>query len=123
MVRTRGLFSATLISGTTAGDGFFGAVGIAKVSDQAFTAGIGSMPTPLSESFWDGWLWHSFFDLRVASGATENWEGGITRLVIDSKAMRKFDANEVLYAAFDVVLIGTAAMNVFFDTRLLLKHI
>ena len=38
-VRLRGMFHAFLTVSTAAGDGFFGAVGIGVVTQQAFTAG------------------------------------------------------------------------------------
>ena len=51
LLRTRGIVHLSLTSATSAGDGFFGAIGICVVSDQAFTAGVGSMPTPITEAF------------------------------------------------------------------------
>ena len=115
--RTRGLFVANLISATSAGDGFFGAVGIGLVTAAAFAAGISSVPTPITEAGWDGWVWHSFIEVhkgRADQGAMES-----QRIEIDSKAMRKFDQDMVLFAAFEVTEIATAVADLFLDSRML----
>ena len=65
IVRTYGLLSLMLRSATAIGDGFTGAFGIGKATAAAFTAGIASLPTPLMEVDWDGWLVHQFFDVRT----------------------------------------------------------
>ena len=122
LLRTRGLFHAFLVSATSAGDGFFGAFGIGLASDQAFTAGASSMPRPLDESFADVWLYHQF--ISVHAGEPGGLSGGVEgsqRFDVDSKAMRKFDANIVMYAALQVVETGTAVMKVFFDSRILFQ--
>ena len=61
IVRIRGSFMVFLESFTAANDGFTGAIGIGIVNSQAFAAGIVSMPTPITESDWGGWMWHQFF--------------------------------------------------------------
>ena len=38
---------------------------------------------------------------------------------VDSKAMRKFPSEFSLYAAIEVVEIGVAELDVFFDSRVL----
>ena len=118
IVRTRGLFSASLTVGA-AGNGFFGAVGIGIVSQPAFTAGIASMPTPISEAVWEGWMWYSFFDCRT--GVNPDDGSSIHRIEVDSKAMRKVSNDDVIFAAIEVVEVGTATLEVQFDTRILLK--
>jgi len=83
---------------------------------EALSAGIGSVPTPLTNISDENWLWHSFFDCRV--GMTDAADGaGFMRIVIDSKAMRKWDTGHGLYAAFEVVEVGTAQMDLFLNTR------
>jgi len=117
LIRTRGLFAAVLESATSVGDGFFGAIGIGKATSSAFAAGIASLPTPLTEINWDGWLYHSFFSLHSSLGQNENQ----LVMVIDSKAARIVGTDETLYAAIEVVEIGTAIMSVHLDTRMLSK--
>jgi len=60
-VRTRGELVMYLESASAAGDGFTGAFGIAKATMAAVTAGVASVPTPMTEVEWDGWLYHRFF--------------------------------------------------------------
>jgi len=117
MVRHRGLFVANLVSATSAGDGFIGAVGIGIVSSSAFTAGISSVPTPVTEMGWDGWLWHSFFE--VHKGSVDGVGSEHQRIELDSKAMRKLEEAMTVYAAFEVTEIGTAAVDLFLDSRVL----
>ena len=121
VLRTRGLFTVFLRGpGAGDGDGFHGAVGIGKCTTAAFAAGIGSLNTPLTEPQWDGWLWHSFFDI-FDNDTTFASDLKYQRMEVDSKAMRKFDAAEVLFAAIEVVEVGTVTLNAFFDTRMLFQ--
>ncbi len=100
------------------GDGYFGAVGIAIASDQAFTAGVSSLPTPLSEASANVWLWHQY--LSVHGEATDVGEASSNqRIEIDSKAMRKLRDDDVIVAVMQVVETGVADMDVFFDSRAL----
>ena len=121
LVRLRGYFEALLESGAAAGDGFFGAIGIGIVETAAFTAGIVSVPTPLTEDDAELWLYHRFFGVHVNSAAGVNDPGAHIRFEVDSKAMRKFSDDQTMYAAVEVIEIGTAALDMFFDSRVLLK--
>ena len=125
VVRIRGNFQAFLLSYSSAGDGFHGAVGIGLASEAAFTAGIASLPTPITEAGWDGWLWHNFFGVHggLAAGASAV---GVSNpgvdIDIDSKAMRKVSDDMVIYAAAEVTETGVASMSVFLNSRMLLKE-
>ena len=120
-MRTRGLFTAFISStGAGDGDGYFGAVGIGKATAAAHTAGIASLPTPITEADWDGWMWHSFFHVFIPD-LTFGLDSQYQRIEIDSKAMRKFDQSEVLYAAVEVVEVGTVVLKVHLDTRMLFQ--
>ena len=124
VVRIRGHLSALLTSYSAAGDGYHCAVGIGIASAAAFDAGIASVPTPLTEAAWDGWMYHSFFDVHGALAAGASAVGvanGGAELDIDTKAMRKILDEMTLYAALEVVELGTAVMEVWTDSRLLLK--
>ncbi len=123
LLRTRGIVDL-FTKGTVAtdGNGFFGAVGIGVFTDQAFTAGVASLPTPLTDSFSNVWLWHQYISVHV--GDQSEYSAGpesAQRVMIDSKAMRKFDANQVLACILEVVEIGTMEMNVFHDSRILFQ--
>jgi len=121
IVRIRGQFDFMLTLATAAGDGFQGAVGIGIASTAAVTAGIASVPTPITEQGAESWLWWHVFSVHnpvvSSSGITRS---GFQRIEVDSKAMRKFeDAAVTLYAAIEIVETGTATMTVRHDSRVL----
>ncbi len=73
-----------------------GAYGMAVVSAEAFTAGVASVPEPMTDADWAGWfVWRSFsysFEFNDATGINFvpwNFE-------VDSKAMRRVRPNEVI---------------------------
>jgi len=130
LVRTRGELVLNLLSTTSAGDGFIGAFGIGVATSQAFGAGAASMPAPVTEDDWDGWLYHRFFsitaggilDTGVASARLQVMAAGASlRVEVDSKAMRKTPQNMTIFAAIEVVEAGAATMAWFFNSRLLFK--
>ena len=122
LIRTRGILDIVMTSATSGGDGFFGAVGIGLVTTPAIVAGVASVPTPISEVEWDGWLWHSFFSVHASIGGAFNNPSSAFRMEIDSKAMRKLEGTQMsLYAAIEVVEIGASAISVFLNTRTLHK--
>ena len=118
LVRTRGeMLLRTSAVGDVAAE-MSGAVGIAVASENAFGAGSSSLMEPFGDSEWDGWIWHSFF--RV--GGLINDGSGVQRIVIDSKAMRKIKALDIVYGAMRVeVESGIVTMQVAADTRMLFK--
>ena len=118
IVRTRGVVGLTLTAGSQ-DDGFFGAIGFGLVAENAFAAGASSCPSAFLDADWDGWLWHTFFDIR-------GWVTGLVpphqSIVIDSKAMRKWEGDEMtLFGSTDVVETGVASLTVNADTRVLVK--
>ena len=128
LVRTRGSGLAFLTSATNAGDGYFGAFGIGLASAPAITAGIASLPTPITESDSDNWVYHQFFQLFAphtidGTASTDTADGpSWIRFEIDSKAMRKVSDSDVgLYMAWEFSETGTAAMSFTADCRMLTK--
>jgi len=124
LVRTRGEVQIFLTSVTAIGDGFHGAVGIGVVTEQAFAAGVGSVPSPFDNAEWDGWLWHSFFNVHQRTsteGDGVNDTCGHIRIPIDSKAMRKWTSEQVIIGVVDQFEDGIAVMEVFVDCRMLVK--
>ena len=131
LIRTRGEFLMYLISATAAGDGFHGAIGIAKATTAAVLAGVASVPTPITEEAWEGWLYHRYFSIiapgpmAVATAAQETLQhAGVTaavRFEIDSKAMRKANIDESFYFCVELVQHGTAAAEFLMNSRLLTK--
>jgi len=130
LIRTRGQLLLFLRSATASNNGFTGAFGIGMVTDQAFTAGIASMPGPLNDDEWDGWLYHNYFAVFASSViAAEvsnaddfaNTQSAVLRMEIDSKAMRKTKSKQVMFAALEVEETGVADMSWFFNSRQLFK--
>jgi len=119
VVRIRGYVELVLNQVSTTLDGFRGAIGIGIASVPAIAIGVTAVPTPVTEIEWEGWLWHQFFSLHgvVPSVTVER------RLAfqIDSKAMRKIDTEEAIYAVIEATETGAANMSVVLGTRLLLK--
>jgi len=120
LVRIRGSLQAYLTTGATPGDGFHCGFGIGLITGDAFAASV--FPDPLVEAGWDGWIYHRFYDLHVpvTAGIGEVGTAAIT-FEVDSKAMRKLVATDVIFAALEAVEVGTAVMETYFDSRALLK--
>jgi len=113
--RIRGWCGLTLLSAAAAGDGFFGAIGIGIVTTAAHTAGSGSVPTPLTEEAWDGWMFHRYFDLRAITATIADGVNAFAAKVqieIDTKAMRKLPLDMTLFGVTEVVESGTATMEI-----------
>ena len=130
IARIRARLQMYLSTTNAALEGFHGAFGIGVVTTAALTAGAASIPTPITEQSWDGWMyWRS---LNVTSGpifldGTAASEGdGIAGVVgsidvdVDVKAMRKLTVDEAIFAVVEVTEIGTAVMQWHFDSRVLL---
>ena len=123
VVRTRGELLITIVTATSALDGLRGAFGIGIASLAAFTAGIGSVPTPITEETDENWLYHQYFTVMTITGGEQWGNAGTTilRTSVDSKAMRKVGAGIVVYAAVEVVETGAIVADVSFNSRMLLK--
>ena len=124
IVRLRGQLAISISTATAVLDGFRGAFGIGVVSLPAFTAGIASVPTPLTEQDDDNWLYHQYFSVIAGSSAGETWANSGSasfRTEVDSKAMRKLGIDKVIYSAIEVVETGTSDLDVSFDSRVLVK--
>ncbi len=89
VLRTRGLLS--IISDQEAADEEVnGAFGLAVVSEDAFAAGAGSVPSPIGDIGSDSWLVWLPWTHTIRNGQSET----VSQFPIDSKAMRKFHADE-----------------------------
>ena len=119
VMRTRGLLYVYLSAASNDGDGFHGAFGIIKVSDQAFAAGVASIPSPVNEAENNGWFVHQYISVHEGFGGANG--ASTQRIDVDSKAMRKFDSEETIVAILEVALVGTATMLVTFDSRMLIQ--
>ena len=124
LIRTRGYVRALQLTAASAGDGMRIGFGIAKATEAAIAAGIASVPTPLTEQDWDGWL---FWTKLTVASVTATIADGVNaaavqhRVEIDSKAMRKVPEDEGLYAAVEAVETGTVTVRIAHDSRMLFK--
>jgi len=117
IVRVRGLLTVGLETAASAFDGYFGAFGMAIVTSAAAAAGVGSLPTPITEEGWDGWLLHRYFAIERTLGAGS--PGEYDRLQLDSKAMRKANEDEALVGVVELLKNGTSIANVQVRARVL----
>jgi len=77
-------------SPNAAGDGDVAAFGFIVVSEAAAAVGGTSVPGPILNPEAD-WIWHSYVPLRslAATAADDTAIGCFSRVLIDSKAMRR----------------------------------
>ena len=131
MVRLRGDLNLYLRLAGSAGDGFHGAFGIAVATSAAVTAGVASLPSPITEEAWDGWLYHRYFScfaagpIAAATAAQQadqvNASGAALHEAVDSKAMRKLEVDQTIYAALEVIELGVSSIDWAFNSRILVK--
>ena len=117
VARIRGLLKLDLISFTSPGDGFQGAFGIGIATTAAVAAGVGSIPTPLTEQGSENWLYWT--PISIHGGQETTASVPPQEVIVDSKAMRKFPGEMSLYAIQEVVEVGTGVVSLFFDCRVL----
>lgn len=124
IVRLRGRLMLQLETAASENSGFEYAFGITVVSSNAFDVGVTAVPEPLTDIAWDGWFVHGT-GVLLARNATPQLEDGpnvVKDLVIDSKAMRKTHATDVIVAAIQVVEITPdASMRAYLTSRVLSK--
>ena len=121
-----------MLTATNLEDGFFGAFGIGLARSPAFDAGVASLPTPISEEFQDNWLYHRYLTslsqgaISAAgvsiSGGQQDATTAAIRFEVDSKAMRKMNIGDVIYAAVEFTLAGSATAAWSFNSRMLVKQ-
>jgi len=121
VVRIRGNLQIILTAHNTDADGYTGAFGIGKVTDDAFSIGATAMPGPVTDADWGGWQYHQFINVHAPDAALFGADAAQVRNEVDTKAMRKLESNEVIFAMVELTEIGIAVANVFFDSRMLLK--
>ena len=119
IVRTRGNVLVKPSTGIVTDLNFVGAIGTAIVSKQAFDAGVASVPGPFIDSDWGGWLvWRSFSYSQEVAGTVGNLVLNHMTFEVDSKAMRKMGANDVLV---DVAESQGGAFSISMQLRVLAK--
>ncbi len=95
IVRTRGIIQVQSDQ-EAASEDYSGVVARLVVSDQANAAGIGSVPTPVTESDSDLFMLYEPFASAMLDTGTSQQDGIGVQRVIDSKAMRKVDVGQDL---------------------------
>jgi len=91
IVRVRGM--VTIVSDQSAApESIGGAFGMVVVKQTAATAGVASVPSPITEIVEDGWFVYAPY-LGTARDSTSNYD---FRLDIDSKAMRKLQDGDAI---------------------------
>ena len=94
ILRTRGLLSIKSDQ-ESADEAVHGALGIAIVSEDAFTVGITAVSTPISDIQNDSWfVWIPFHHAIQIVTAVGYSEPAASLFPIDSKAMRKFHSDQ-----------------------------
>ncbi len=95
VIRNRGFLSVrATVTGVDAD--VVGAFGIGIVTQQAFAAGVASMPGPWTDSDWDGWMLLQPFAFRYDLTTDVGRFISTIQIMLDSKSMRKMEANETL---------------------------
>ncbi len=117
VMRARGMFSLKVTDPST-DENIVGAVGMAVVSTEAFTAGVASVPEPYTDADWGGWfVWRSFgYGWDVTTDIGRQWSS--RDFEIDSKAMRKVSPNETVIIVVESVV---GAIDVLPAIRMLVK--
>ena len=123
LVRTRGEVELVLSAITAGTAGFTGAMAIGIATVDAIGVGVTALPSPASDADFDGWLWHSFFNIHSCTAAIAD---GSNQLVwkkeIDSKAMRKVSDQYGIFGIMEVSAeVGTVSGFLNADTRILTK--
>ena len=122
LVRIRGELLVQISNASAVNSGFQWAFGMCVVSENAFGIGATAIPAPFTDIAWDGWMVHlqgsNFYDtLDLTANLADT-----VRVVIDSKAMRKTHATDVLCALLETHdEIGTASLDAHLVSRTLSK--
>ena len=124
-VRTYGLLELILKTSNTIGGGVQGAAGIGLCTDDAFAVGVTAVPNPVASADWEGWLWHQFVGVHTMTVTIADGVHAMSayqRIQVDSKAMRRLETGMTMFMALEISeVIGTVAMDVHFDSRVLFK--
>ena len=118
VVRTRG---AVQISSdqSAADEDQIGSIGVAFVSEVARALGVTAIPGPSTETLWDGWFVHQFFQQRFLFASNTGEHLGLRQYEIDSKAMRKFEGAQGL--VFMCENTGSFGFEIMWQMRFLVK--
>ena len=111
IVRMRGLLSLVLSTANAGYAGYNGAFGIGIVDQKAVTVGLTAVKLPLTDLDWEGWLFHQFVSIHASEAFNTGGYGVSQQMEIDSRAMRKFDEDQELYAVLEVTETTEASLH------------
>ena len=134
IVRIRGCIHVGLALATTAFTLQEVGIGIALVDDRALavstSAGAG-LPQPIDDEDFEGWMWWwcgylGFSDTAAGTvGGTTDYRVAAQNIIVDSKAMRRWDENQTLvWIVQNKPISGTAAaVETAMHGRMLIKAV
>ena len=124
LLRIRGALQFLLTASSVANGGMAGAFGIGLATVAAIIAGAASVPTPLTEQAWDGWLYWMPLQIHTVTATIADGVNAVTAqqaFEVDSRAMRKWKEEDGIYAMVEVgTETGVAVGELRFDSRVLL---
>ena len=122
IVRTR-LLVSIITDQVAASETQVGAIGMCVVSDQAVAAGVGSIPTPITDIASDFWFVHQLLynDFVFATGIGFQ-DGGSKQYEVDSKAMRKVNDAEDVVVVGEFSSAGSGGFDLTIGGRVLIKE-
>ncbi len=101
LVRSRGMLTAAVQASGSNQNTIVGVLGIIVVSVEAFTAGLASIPTPITDSGRPWVVWQPFGLYADGTTLGEAATLSATSEAFDSRGMRKLKANDVLAVVFE----------------------
>ena len=119
LMRVRGTIAYNCLGASTVG---FASVsfGLIVVTDEAFTAGVASVPDPRDAPEAD-WLWKGQLYTRAESTTTATIRSPVAVVEVDSKAMRKAkDVQRLVLVTSPLTLTGTLQTEVAGEIRALI---
>ena len=123
LIRIHGHIFAHVTARGAAGDAAVLGIGMIPQSSAAVAAGVGSMPTLVTDVS-SPWILHRQvpFDANIAPPNGTDI-GGNFHIIIDNKSMRKFDLNQALQLTVqNTVVTGTLSLSIVFAFRFLFKR-
>ena len=97
------------------------AFGLIVVSSVAAGLGITGLPGPFTDAANDGWFVHQFASFRPAATVQDS-DAHVARYIIDSKAMRKIDAEERIVVVAEIGALDGGSAYCSGQIRLLSKE-
>ena len=123
LVRVHGDVIVNVTARTAAGDNALISMGMIAQSAAAIAAGVAAMPTPGTD-IGSPWLWHRQVLVRSNVAPVNGTDIlGNRSIMVDNKAMRKFDLNQGLVMVVqNQVGVGTITVTIAAAFRILFKR-